>query len=471
MIMINKTFLFVVNTGFASRALLRSDFLGLVKAKFRKVVILAPAAKLNYYQEHFQRDNVVIGEIISARDGFLKEKFFTLLKFSIPTRTCKIQLMRNLFWRQGFRLTSWAIYFLPIFISWYLSRFKFWRVFLRKVYSLIKPDREYLALLKKHRVDILFVSYSSLFPNSFNLKLIKAAQRLNILTVGNIETWDNLESKVFITEQTDFLTVPNQVVKKEAVRIGDFREERIRVVGVPCFDFYAKKETMLLPKEDFFRQIGADPQKKLIVFAAGLRSHKIDYEHFFNYFAKIAKDELRDVQFYLRPHPKYYFAEHLVERYKNTPGLIFEEKQERFSSKDFELTEKDNQLLFNLFYHCHVVLCIFSTILIESCLMQKPVINLSYAGSDSDGGYYYRFERYAEFEHLKDIFKRNFAQFAKNDQELLAALKSCLANPFQASRERAETAKEQAFLTNGQAAKRLAETIEQMADYRLKRDL
>ncbi len=455
--MINKTILFLAEEGFTTRGLLRSDFLPLIKKEFENVVILVPSQKLDSRKREYEKDNVVVDKIEEIKYPRAKRKFLALLKFSIPTKEAKLSLMRNVFWPDGFKLSSWVIFFWPVLFSWHLSKYKFWRNFLRKIYSLFKINDKCLNILKKYKVDVVYANYTSVSAKDFNLELFRAAKHLNILTIGNISSWDQLYSKIFITQHTDFLTVPNELIKSEAVRIGDFEKDVIRIVGIPTFDFYSKKE-WILPRKDFLRQIGADSGKKLIVFAGSIGKLGVDCEHFFNYFIRLAQRELKNVQFYLRPHPKYPFDKELINRYKRHPSLIFEERSEYNSGRNFELTEKDNQLLFNLLHYADMLICTYSTIMIEASFLDAPVINLGYFGN-SNYNYYFRSERWFEKEHLKLIFQRNFSKIAKNDEEFLRHIKTYLENPALDREARRETAKEQMFLTNGKAAFTSVETI------------
>lgn len=460
--MVNQTLMIVIETGFVSRSLLWSDFLPDAKRIFKKIVILVRPAKLAYFTKLFcGEENIVVEAIEQTKDSFFKEKFFTLLKFSIPTTTAKNKLMRNLFLQRGFVFSSWFFYFLPVYTSWHLSRFKPWRRLLRWLYAFISPEKEYLNLLKKHQVDILYINYGQILGDNFNLKLIKAAKELGILTVGNVSGWDNLQSKTLIAEHTDFLTVANDIMKQDAIKLADFEPTKVKIIGAPHFDFYSKKE-LLLPKSQFFESIGASFDKPLMLFASGLSSLPIDYDYFFSLFDRLARKQIGNIQFYLRPHPKHYFKEELIEKYRNSPALIFEQRPKQRIGINFELNKQDNQLLFNLLYYADVVSCFFSTLLIEACLMDKPVISLEYFGKQNLH-FWQKPERYVEQEHISQIFQKSFASRVKNEKELIESLKQALSNPEAKKEMRLVTAKEQLCLTDGSSARKAAFILKEIA--------
>jgi len=249
--------------------------------------------------------------------------------------------------------------------------------------------------------------------------------------------------------------------------LGDFKEDIIRITGIPHFDFYFRKE-LILPRKKFFQQIGGDPAKKLIVFAGCLKALKINYEYFFDYFNEITQNGLlENSQFYLRPHPKDFFNERLVEKYKNNPHLIFPKitKSSFAEGNYFELPEGDEQFLLNLLYYADILIAFQSTIILEAALMNTPIVIAAYFGR-SNNSYYYKADRGFEKEHLQQIFKRNFCRIAKNNGELLGYLKTYLANPTLDKEDREGIVKEQLYLTNGKAAANLAKTITDIAKRR-----
>jgi CDP-glycerol glycerophosphotransferase (TagB/SpsB family) len=460
--MIDKTVLFVVENSFVRRSLLESDFLQHLKELFKKIVIVVPSHRLDYYRANYEKDNVIVKETREEANSKIKQKFFVLLKYSIPAYEARLSLTRTLFGRYGIRASSWFIYFWPTLASWYLSRYRFWRGFLRKIYSFTSVDAECLHILQDAKPDIVYANYTPIYAYNFNLKLLRAAKKLGITTVGAIESWDNLYSKVFIPEHTDFCTAQSELVKREAMRLGDFRENTIRVVGLPNFDMYAKKE-LVVPRDDFFRKIGADGRKKLVFFAAGIRRLGINYEHFFDLFNACTQSSFKDTQFYLRPHLKDYFDQELIDKYADNKNLIFEAQYTDNSGKDFRFQEGDNQRLLNLLHHADVVVCNFSTMMIDACVTDTPVVNFVYFANTQPYNRYFRSERWLDKEHLKHIFSGKFSVIAHNDEELISGIRTYIQNPSLHRKERRKTAEEQAGLIGGTSAATLAQTLYNIA--------
>ncbi len=457
--MIDKNILIIIETGYVARSLLRSNFLFNIKSDFSKVILVVPREKVNSYKKLYGFNNVIIESIIDSYPSIFQKKFNIILKYSIHAKVAKLKIMRKIFKESGFRFNIWILYFPLIFFSYFLSRFKLWRKILRFIYSFFPVNIDCINLLKKYNIDIIYANYTSIGVRDFNLNILKAAKSLGIKTVGNIFSWDNLFSKVFITTHTDFITVPNQQVAEDAVNIGDFKRDSVKIVGLPHFDFYFNHK-LILPKDDFFDKIGANPKKDFFIFAFGAGNQRVDYEYFLDLLNKIS-EKCGGIQFYLRPYPKNYYNKSILNKYFGNKNLIFEKRPldnlENLGN-NFEFPEEDNQLLFNLLYHSRGLICLTSTLMIEACLMNTPIINLLYLG-DKKINYYYRPERHYELDHIVRIFKRNFSIKVRNDNELVNAINSYLMNKELHQKERKETALEQMHIVNGTSARELAAVL------------
>lgn len=457
----DKLILIAVENGFAARNFLRSDFLNLLSNSFGKVVVLVPVSKLEYFKKNYSHDNVIFDVMSEERNSKFQRAVFKVLKYSIYSETNRIKLLKTLFKREGGINFGKDLLFFPFLIScWYLSKFIWWRALMRKIYQFTKIDKECAKIIDRYRPNLVFANYTPISISNFNLKLIRAAKNEKVITVGNILSWDNLYSKVFISEHTDFLTVPNLIIKDLAVRIGDFDEKKINIVGLPGFDTYFKKET-LMQREDFFKKIKADPNKKLILFALAGRD-LISEEGFLNFFDNLKNNGFKDAQIYVRPYPKAILPKELIEKFKDNNNLIFEDRRDYMDGQHFEFSKNDDWLLPNLLRHSDLLINFYSTIMTEACLFNVPVVNVSYSRGLKNN-YYHSVERWPQLDHMKQILKNNCARGANNDSDLLMGIKEYLNNPGMDSEGRAKTAKEHLFYLDGLSAQRLCDFLKRVS--------
>ena len=93
--------------------------------------------------------------------------------------------------------------------------------------------------------------------------------KLGIPTATFIFSWDNLTSKGRIAAPFDDYLVWSDCMAEELLRYyPDVTRRQVHVVGTPQFDPY-DDDDLRLSRDDYFRQIGADPARPLICFSGG----------------------------------------------------------------------------------------------------------------------------------------------------------------------------------------------------------
>ena len=78
-------------------------------------------------------------------------------------------------------------------------------------------------------------------------------------------SWDNFTNKLLPVRRVDRLIVWNELMKQQAVELHGYPPDEVRVAGTPQWDLYfTGGDDPATSREAFFRQIGADPSRKLI---------------------------------------------------------------------------------------------------------------------------------------------------------------------------------------------------------------
>ncbi len=448
-----RTIIIVVEEGFTARSLLRSNFLTKIKENFERIVIVAPKAKLDYYNEKYCDDRIIFEPMDEDKNSLFQRAIFKIIKYSIHSNINKIKLLRTLYNKDGKVKFNKDFFFFPIlFLCWFMGQYRWWRFFLRMIYSTTRLDGRCIKLIDRYKPMVVFANYSDISVNNFNLKLIRASKKRKIKTVGNIFSWDNLFSKVFITDFSDCITVPNGIVRDVAVLMDDVDAKKIMVVGLPHFDVYFNKN-IIKSKEYFFREINADINKKLIVFAIGIKD-AINENHFLDLFNNLAKSSFSNIQFYIRPYPKVGLKQNIVDKFKGNVNILIENRPAKNCGVYFEFFDNDPEFLANLLLHSDVLITYYSTIIIESCITDTPIINLNYSGGLSNS-YYHQIQRYYYYDHIKQILDTGCAKWVNNDKELVNVLKQYLDNPLTDRNARKKTVIEQLSYIDGKSAERL----------------
>jgi hypothetical protein len=287
------------------------------------------------------------------------------------------------------------------------------------------------AWLRRDLPDVLLCSHQR---PPIIIPIVLAANRLGIPTACFIFSWDNLTSKGRIAAPFDHYLVWSELMRSELLRYyPDVSEERIHVVGTPQFDPYADPK-MLWTRGDFFRRVGADPDRPLICYSGGDRGTcPEDPEHLAFLMEGVESGRIVGrPQVIVRPAPVDAPA-----RYDNVrsrfPDMLFAPPQWVHPSSGHWAavlpTESDVQFLANLTHHCDLNVNMASTMTLDFAIHDKPVVNVAFdVGSPPPHGtplwdYYYR------FEHYRPVVELRAARFARSREELWDQVSRYLADP------------------------------------------
>ncbi len=453
-----KTLLVTLHNTFAIRNLLRTQALGLVQKSGVHVVCLAPAEKIEYYRQEFT-DYTFEPLPIEVRDRPL-DKFFQILAVQgLHSRTVQIQSFGRMFRPDAklFHYVRNAGTFIFERLVWHLGRFAWWRPFVRWLYHRI-PSRVYQELFNKYQPDLVFAA-NMINPEDY--RLVLEAKRRGIKTVGMVLSWDNLTSKVFLQAFPDQLIVHNNVIKDEAIKLAGYPAKNIVVTGVPQYDPYFKHQGVL-SRVEFCERIGADPAKKIILYAAsGKASILFDLDIVEGLTKAIESGRIKQAsQILVRPYPRYDFPPAKIEELRRRANVLTASPVTHggWKKDNWEFGDADLGFLISSLAHADVVLTMTSTFLIEGTVFDKPVISPIFNGQKKLN-YWYRAERFMEFDHLNDL--KDFGAFAiaRSAEELYDLVNEALENPKKHHDRRQALVLRQAVYTDGRSAERLGQFL------------
>lgn len=447
-----KTIFMAVPYGTDARNLLRTDVFRILRDSGTRVVILSPAAADDYFIREFTGDDVVVEELLTRRLPLL-QRVFNLIRlrwlvnpeFSDSTRIKhRVARRENLFVR--FRLA----------LLYPLARSRKVREFLRRVDLFFFREGWYREIFNKYRPSLVLVAFPFMPPV---FPVLKQAIRNNVPTVNFVSSWDNLSTRWELPVRADKIIVWNEINQLEAVGMHGYAPGDVCISGVPQFDAYFSGEE-LSSREEFFREIGADINRKLLVYTAGgPHISRADPE-----IIEILERYIRENQFLfpcqllVRPHPGTRYETY--DKFRDSPNIIVEHPG-RFSSSyldKWDPTRRDLIHLRNMMLHADVVMNIASTITIEACICDTPVINIGFDGYQRKP-YLESLVRYFDYTHYRNIVRAGGVRIAASREELLAQVNMYLENPELDSQGRKRIVREQCFYTDGKSGERVANCI------------
>lgn len=418
-----------------SRNILATPILDLILARGdTRVILLVPEQKAFFFKDQFSSPGIII-EGVSAkrtsRDGFLRY----LALAALDTKALAIKRKTEL---DG--SGTWLVPF--------VGNRRFFHRAIRALDPFVTPKSRAAILFDRYHPDIIFATD---IQNEHDIRFVHEAKRRSVPAIGMVRSWDNLTSKGILRVFPDLLLVHNEIVKAEAITYSGFPEERIRVVGIPHYDEYIKGRRA--SREEFFRKIGGDAKRRLILFAPVgnryLRGNTVDKE----IVEIIAQVMPPDCQLLVRLPP----TDNVDLRgLKPDTRVIFERPTTHdFSPRNTELTREADQHLADTLFYSDLVIAGPSTICVDGALFNKPVILTGFDGY-AKREYYESVVRYYDYEHWRQTLSSGGVRFVKNPSGLEEWTLRYLKNPGEDEEGRARIVRDQCFRCDGRSSEYVA---------------
>ncbi|MBI5401575.1 CDP-glycerol glycerophosphotransferase family protein [Candidatus Wolfebacteria bacterium] len=464
--MTTKTIFIIVTRGFIVRNVLRSGVLGYLKDKNFKIVIFLLADRETeipmYLKKEFTGENV---EVVAVREmvrGRLYQKIYRLF--------CKLSALLI------YTESTWAysqignVYNLSRNIFWaYLERalFSFFgRIkFLKRLVRFIDKNifsgdyEEYAKFFDAYHPDLVF---STSIISKVDIVFMKEARKRGVKTVSMTKGWDHM-AKLLFRFVPDKLIVQNNNLKEIAIKHQLISKEKVATCGFPQFDWYRRRE-ILLNREDFFRYLGLDPQKRLIFF--GSEGHWAPNDD------KIVDDLLdfikagklhKDCQLIVRPH----FSDLKKNRFERFRGVSEIKVDDNITRSDFfndtwDPSVEEVKLFVNSIYHSDMMVTVASTLALDACCLNKPVIVVAYnalfnpkTGEDISHILY-------ETNHYGEVLNTGAVDLVKNKERLLDSVNNYLLHPEHKAEERQILLNKLCYRADGDSSYRIFKVIEEV---------
>lgn len=433
-----------MSDGEVSKGILHTDIYPLLSEKVR-IVFLVSKNKADFFATQITGDSII--EIMPTADSpRLEEWLLDLFLFSVPTESIKVKIeyTRAL----GGSLAAKYIKYL----LWFAGHVRLYRALCRLVYQLL-TDRSLNALFEKYNPELVFAANLTSLEDA---RLIKAAHRRGVPSVGMPKGWDNLTLKTLLPVFPDVLLVQTPVMKRDAEKL-DYPPDKISVVGFPKFDVYADT-SLLKSREEFMRALKLDPTKKMILYAGAgdvLAPH--DEEVLAALLQAIESGRvLGEPQVVVRPHPKYLYRIEIIPPKSfwayDRPGTVVGPR-----AMDFEFNKSDIDHLMNSLFHADLLIHTASTLGIESAIFDRPTITIGYDG-DTKPVHAYSTARYYDYEHYARVIATGGMHVAHSTDELISFTNQYLRDPAKDREGRRQIVDENTYKVGG-AGKRVAEAI------------
>ena len=444
-----KTIFITSFNPFATRNILFSDVFGILSSRPDwRLVIFCPDYKKDYFEKNFilrqaqnKKNNVII-EGVKSETASRQDIIFSYLGRSlISTKTLAIH-RKEILLRNKNPLTFIFSYFLN-FIGWFSSIKKL----VRSLDYLTISKTKFAVYFYKYKPDLIF---STDIFHVDDVHFLAEAKSRGVKTVSMIRSWDNITNKGLFRIEPDKLIVHNEVIKQEALQYESIGGDNIFVSGMPQFDLYVQRPR--IPKAQFFKEVGLDPDKKTIFVAPhGNRFYQDDW---------FLLDFLKELpyQYIIRlpPNDTVNFSGFSPTKnfYIDDPGQQF--KKDVYRDREMDL-EDSTRLADELFYS-DLVINYGSTITVDAVFFDKPAIIVAFDANESRP-YLKNVRRFLDFSHINKMLKTQCCKIAYSKSDLVDYIKSYLENPALDKDGRTRLREAQVYRTDGKSGEAIAQFL------------
>lgn len=451
--MIGKTIFISLFEGVEAKNILRTPILIhlLKKADLRIVFLMRSKDRIDYYQKEFNNPNVVYEIVEYSRNlgkGF--DRFFGLLKFLL-LRTSTTKIRRKI----ALEISgNYFVYYLNYLLNFLLAR-RLIRKFIRYLDFLITKNEYYVSCFDKYKPDLVFLAHLFEEPE---INILREAKKRGVKSIGLVNSWDKVTARCIMRLLPDRAIVFNDLVKEEMIKYNDMSSDHIFVSGLPQYDHYFTEKVS--PRETFFKKIGVNPEKKLIVYAPfGRTFSNADWEMIDLLYGLNSQGRFgNNVEIFVRFQPNDFLEENEL---KKRPYLKYDYPGKRFSSNrgvDWDMNFEELNHLRNTLYHMSLLICWAGSIAIDAAVFNKPVINPCFRLANGRGLFQSPIPHYY-FEHYKKVLKIGGIRLVSSVEELVDSVNKYLKNSVLDSEGRKLLVAKEVKYVDGRSGERIAEFI------------
>jgi hypothetical protein len=436
-----KTLMLVINQGFSSRYLLRSNLFDILKNSGLRIVILSPAAKEESFTSEFSGENVFheLYEPKKYRDKNSKIfQFFTQARY-LSFNSKYYNNCTNFWVRNYFNSTKNVSIIKKVFdlvlksVIYILSRSRVCREIFIKIESLITKE-VYHLIFNKYQPDAILTTSMGVLP--YDRFIMQEAKKNGAKTVSLVLSWDNTTTKGIPGASLDYAVVWTKTMREEIINYHDLSPEKVFIGGVVQYDEYFKN-TNLLTKNSLFKQLNLSKEKKTIFYCL---ESPTSYEHnpeVLQMLGEIIQSKTISTpcQLVVRPHPIYFRTDNGIKVYENDliklkeikekyPFIIFDYPDVLNNSISHDMPVSEIYKLGALLNFSDVVLSFYSSMNIEASIFNTPIINIEIFDRNNIPN-----NIVANHTHNKRILSTGGVKSVRSSDELVASLNEYLLDP------------------------------------------
>ena len=312
----------------------------------------------------------------------------------------------------------------------------------------------YAELFQRENPDLVVTPTTGLYFSEG--PLLARARRAGVAAVAIDLSWDHFTTKTAPLRPVAALSVWNETMRKQAVDIHGYRAEQVFVAGVPQFDIY-HDGSALSGRAEFFRDLGADPARRLITLTTVPPVLYGFHDRVANLILDcVQRGTFGPAQLLIRVHPRDGLSAY--RRFESCAGVIVEKpfRTGRLAEGSaVDPSANDRRHLANTLIHSDVIVNVASTIAIEAAICDTPVVNIAFDGPERRP-FLDSAARYYHYTHYRPLVDAGAVRVARSPEELASWIGRYIESPDLDRDGRKRAVETQCYKVDGRASERVA---------------
>jgi hypothetical protein len=287
-----------------------------------------------------------------------------------------------------------------------------------------------------------------------------AAKLLGIPTLAFITSWDNPSTKHRMVFRYDGYAVWSEEMKSQMHEFFPHSKNvPIYAVGAPQFDVFYQPE-FEQTRPEFCAENHLDPSLPIVLYALGSPNLIPEMTAVRHIAESLAKGELGQAQFLVRPHPLHDKGTELDALRGFHPRVVVQDTGQRGLHRSAR-NQNDAQIRqwVNTFRHSDVIVNLSSTAAIDGALFDKPVVNLDFDPEPAKSKQVLVKEINHLWTHFKPVAESGGLWLVNDPAEMIAAIRAYLSQPELHRAERRKMAEFVVQFPDGDSGARMAAAL------------
>ncbi len=460
-----KTVFILISRSFLTRNILRSGTLDELKKRGCRIIVFFQAKEIpNRLKEEFEDGQVTLHSFTTV-PHWLHRRVNKLKRYFLDTHISNLIIRFET--REHFTLASGLV------TSPRLNRFGIAaRFVLLKTLSHLPFLRALFRFIEcrvfTQRVPIVEEFFNRYMPDvvlstslisGFDVLFLKEAHRRGVPTISMPKGWDNV-TKEYYPFIPNWFAAPNAISFECATKLQDMRPDRVRIVGLPQFDWYARPD-IRRSREDHLRAKGLDPARKVIFFGSEGAWSENDWRVAELLYDWIQEGVFGSAQLFIRPH----YSDVQSPKFKNLRGKplvhVDDYPKVEFLVDKWDPTIEETIDFTNSILHADVVINIASSLSLDAACADRPVVLVGF-GCEFEGEKDVTIPKLYGSDHIRWLESSGGTDRADSQEQLKNMVQQALENPAHNAEGREVLRTGLCYRVDGKSSERLADLVEEV---------